>query len=134
MNSYAFYKYKCNSLALLLVILHSMRQFLLYSILLCMVLIHIPRSYIHNCTQVVHEHTQHDSDSHSGGHEGLYFEGVDCDLCSYYFHALDQPNYALIAVPVVSPVCILVKDPFAISIGSTQNIQLRGPPCLLHFS
>lgn len=119
---------------LLLVILQSMRHILLYSILLGMVLIHIPRSMVHECAQVLHEEHQHDRDSHSGQHDGLAFEAADCDLCSYSFHSLDTPNYALITVPVVSLVCPLVKEPFAISIGSAQNIQLRAPPCLLHFS
>lgn len=111
-----------------------MRQFLLYSVLSGLVLIHVPRSYIHECVQISHEHHAHDTDSHPKRNQGLTFEAADCDLCSYFFHSLDTPSYALVTAPLAATIACVVLEPNAFSLGLVQKIRLRGPPSSLHFS
>lgn len=109
-----------------------MKKSLLYVLLLGVVSIHVPRTIIHECTQSMHEHHDHDSDSEE--HQGLSFEEVDCDLCSYSFHSLDTPKFAIVQVPNGHINVVSSWEFGAVTVGSVQNIQLRGPPSSLRLS
>ena len=109
-----------------------MKKSLLFMLLLGMVLIHVPRSLIHECTEPMHEDHDHDSDSEE--HQGLSFEVADCDLCYYSFHSLDTPKFAIVPLPN-GHINVVSSWKFgAVTVGSVQNIQLRGPPSSLRLS
>ena len=109
-----------------------MKTSLLYLLLLGMVAIHVPRSLIHECLEPMHEHHDHDTDSEE--HQGLSFEEADCDLCSYSFHSLDTPKFEIVQVPKGSINFVSSWEHGSVTVGSAQNIQLRGPPSSVHFS
>lgn len=109
-----------------------MKTSLLYLLLLGMVVIHVPRSLIHECIKPMHEHHDHDTDSKE--HQGFSFEEADCDLCSYSFHSLDTPKFEIVQVPKGSINFVSSWERGSVSVDSAQNIQLRGPPSSLHFS
>ena len=117
---------------LLLVILQSMRQFLLFSVLLGMVLIHAPKSFLHKCAHQVHECHSESNFCHSDHHDdGPTFYTADCDLCSYSFHSIDTPSFSLIRVPSASPYATVAMKPVAFSIGAMHHIHSRGPPIIV---
>jgi len=109
-----------------------MKKSLLYLLLLGMFAIHVPRSLIHECIEPLHEHHDHDTDSEE--HQGLSFEEADCDLCSYSFHSLDTPKFAIVQVPNGYINVVSSWEFGAVTVGSAQNIQLRGPPSSLRLS
>ncbi len=109
-----------------------MKKSLLYVLLLGMVAIHVPRSFLHECIEPMHEHHDHDSDSEKD--QGLSFEAADCDLCSYSFHSLDTPKFAIVQVPKGSINFVSSWERGSVTVASTQNIQLRGPPSSLRLS
>ena len=105
-----------------------MKSLLLYTLLLGMALIHIPRSLIHECEH--HEHTcdHHDGQVDDEENNDLSFHAEDCDLCMYAFHALDTPNSDVISMPdVFFSVVSSIKVSSQI-INSAEGILLRGPP------
>ena len=106
-----------------------MRQFLLYTLLLGMALIHVPKSLLHTCTQDLHCQEQHDNCCDDEQEENdLSFDTEECDLCTYSFHFIDAPNDDRIRIPN-APVSVetVISSQF-ILIASFQSIQLRGPP------
>ena len=71
-----------------------MKGVLLYFLLAGMVLIHIPRTVLHEC-----EHHSHSCDHEENQNEqntDLSFHSDECDLCMYAFNALDTPGSELI--------------------------------------
>ena len=109
-----------------------MKTSLLFLVLLGMVAIHVPRSLIHECLEPMHEHHDHDTDSEE--HQDLSFEVADCNLCSYSFHSLDTPKFAIVQVPKGSINFVSSWERGSVTVASTQNIQLRGPPSSLRLS
>ena len=105
-----------------------MKSLLLYTLLLGMVLIHIPRSLIHECEH--HEHTcdHHYGQDDDGKNNDLSFHAEDCDLCMYAFHALDTPNSDVISMPDVPFSVVSSIKASSKTLHSAQGILLRGPP------
>ena len=112
-----------------------MKRLLLYTLLLGMALIHIPRSLLHKCeyheyTCAHHEHTfdHHEDHDEDGENKDLSFESDKCELCTYAFHALEKPSTDLIRVPDVPFSIESSFQAFSIRVLSVEGILLRGPP------
>ena len=102
-----------------------------YLVLLGMILIHVPKSFLHECT---HEHEMHTQDHHSSDHDLPSFSAEDCNLCAYSFHALDLPEYKLVTVPDFQ-----ISSGISSQINSASYTELstpgsRGPPNSLRLS
>jgi hypothetical protein len=109
-----------------------MKQFLVFTVLFGMVLIHIPRSYIHECSQVLNE--GHDHDDHSSDNDLPSFSAEDCDLCMYSFHALDLPDYKLVTVPNFQISNGISSQIISASYTELNTPDVRGPPNSLRLS
>jgi hypothetical protein len=106
-----------------------MKQILIFGILFGMVLIHAPKSFLHQCEHEVHHCHNIKKEHHSDqNQEGALFEAADCDLCLYAFQAIDTPVFVLVKVPnrEISQQ-IAVQERF-VRYGSRTHLQLRGPP------
>jgi len=110
-----------------------MKQFVLYSILLGMVLINAPKSFLHDCSKEVHcrnvaccshEHHEHAENE-------LSIDSADCDLCAYTFHSIDTPDFPLVLFSANTNYAPLALKPFSVSFGPNQYLQLRGPPAIV---
>lgn len=106
-----------------------MKQMLLYCILFGMVLIHVPKEMLHDCSHEIHHCDNEKKDGHSEqNHEGALFEEADCDLCLYTFQAINTPDFELISIPKL----VISQQTFSqekvICLGSRSFLQLRGPP------
>ena len=102
-----------------------MKGILLYFLLAGMVLIHIPRTVLHEC-----EHHSHSCDHEENQNEqntDLSFHSDECDLCMYAFNALDTPGSELI-LPDVSFSCESPINSFSLTLSSSEDILLRGLP------
>ena len=102
-----------------------MKGILLYFLLAGMVLIHIPRTVLHECEH--HSHSCHHEENQNEQNTDLSFHSDECDLCMYAFNALDTPGSELI-VPDVSFSCESPINSFSLTLSSSEDILLRGPP------
>ena len=111
-----------------------MTRLLLFTLLLGMALIHIPRSLLHECEY--HEHTcdHHEDHDEDGENKDLSFYADDCDLCTYAFHALDTPSSDMVRVPDVSFSFESTIKASSKILHSAEGILLRGPPNSLSLS
>ena len=105
-----------------------MKRLLLYTLLLGMALIHIPRTLLHECEH--HEHTCDHHEDHDEDEENkdLSFQSDKCDLCTYAFHALEKPSTDLIRLPDVPFSVESSFQAFSTIVLSVEGILLRGPP------
>ena len=111
-----------------------MKRLLLYTLLLGMALIHIPRSLLHECEQYAHTCDHHEDHDEDGENKDLSFYAEDCDLCTYAFHVLDTPSSDLVRVPDVSFSFESSIKIVSITLPSVEGSQLRGPPNSLSLS
>ena len=111
-----------------------MKRILLYTLLLGMALIHIPRSLLHECEHDLNTCAHHDGQDHDEEKKDLSFYADDCDLCTYAFHALDTPNADLIRVPIVPFSFESTIKASSKILHSAEGILLRGPPNSLSLS
>lgn len=96
-----------------------------YLVLLGMILIHVPKSVLHECT---HEHEMHAQDHHSSDNDLPSFSAEDCDLCVYSFHVLDLPEYKLVTIPdfqISSGVSFQIISALYAELKTSDS---RGPP------
>lgn len=107
-----------------------MKQFVLYSILLGMVLINAPKSLLHDCTKEVHCSNVSCCD-HDLEENDLSIDIADCELCTYTFHSVDTPNLPLRFLSVNTSYAPLAMNALSVSIGTIQYPKLRGPPALV---
>ena len=109
-----------------------MKQFVLYSILLGMVLINAPKLLLHECAHQDHKchHHQTNADFHEDGEE-TSIEIADCDQCSYYFQSINTPNFPLRFLSVNTSYAPLAMNALSVSIGTIQYPKLRGPPAIV---
>ena len=105
-----------------------MKSLLLYTLLLGMALIHIPRSLIHECEH--HEHTcdHHDGQDDDEKNNDLSFHTEDCDLCTYAFHSLNTPDSDVILIPDVPFSNESSIKASSKILYSAEGILLMGPP------
>ena len=107
-----------------------MKQFVLYSILLGMVLINAPKSLLHDCSKEVHR-SNVACCKHEHEENDLSIDVADCDLCTYTFHSIDTPDFPLVLFSDNKNYAPLALQPFSVSFGTTQYLQLRGPPAIV---
>tara|TARA_B100001059_G_C17824229_1_gene580323 strand:+ start:2802 stop:3131 length:330 start_codon:yes stop_codon:yes gene_type:complete len=107
-----------------------MKQFILYSILLGMVLINAPKSFLHDCTKEVHCSNVSCCD-HDHEENDLSIDIADCDLCTYTFHSVDTPNLPVVLLSANTNYAPFALQPFSVSFGTTHYLQLRGPPAIV---
>ena len=107
-----------------------MKQFVLYSILLGMVLINAPKSLLHDCTNEVHCSNVSCCD-HDLEENDLSIDIADCELCTYTFHSVDTPILPLRILSVITSYAPLAMNALSVSIGTIQYPKLRGPPALV---
>lgn len=104
-----------------------MKQLVLYVVLLGMVLINAPKSFLHDCAHETHCHTFSCCDD---DHEenNLSIDSADCDLCAYTFHSIDTPSFPLISISTNACYLPLAMHYTYTSVGAIHYLQLRGPP------
>lgn len=102
-----------------------------YLVLLGMILIHVPKSFLHECD---HSHEMHAQDDHSSDNDLPSFSAEDCDLCLYSFHALDLPEYKLVNVPILQPSSGIISQINSESYTELSTPDSRGPPYSLQLS
>lgn len=106
-----------------------MKQILIFGILFGMVLIHAPKSFLHQCEHEVHHCHNIKKEHHSDqNQEGALFEAADCDLCLYAFQAIDTPDFILVKVPNREISHQIAAQERFVRYGSRTHLQLRGPP------
>ena len=105
-----------------------MKSLLLNTLLLGMVLIHIPRSLLHECEHDIHTCAHPNDHTDDEKKKDLSFYADDCDLCIYAFHALDTPDSDVIRVPDVFCSFESSVEVSSVKLPSAEGILLRGPP------
>ena len=96
-----------------------MKGILLYFLLAGMVLIHIPRTVLHEC-----EHHSHSCDHEENQNEqNTDLSFILKDLCMYAFNALDAGSELIL--PDVSFSCESPINSFSLTLSSSEDILLR---------
>ncbi len=103
-----------------------------YTVLLGMLLMYIPKTFVHECKnhshkQICNEHSNHSSkDSNS-----LVFEQEECQICSLEFDVLDLPSDSFIENQLQRSSrskSVINDPPFTVNLNSLNS---RGPPIFI---
>ena len=107
-----------------------MRRLLLLFVLLGMVLIHAPKSLLHDCIKETQCHNFSCCDDDHDEND-LSVDMADCDLCTYTFHSIDTPNFPLVLLSANADYAPLVLQTISVSFETTKNLHMRGPPAIV---
>ena len=94
-----------------------------------MVLINVPKSLLHDCSNDV---VNHELDERSSNQDLPSFKAEECDFCAYTFHSLDLPDLEPIHVPRIEVFKRIHATPISSPSDELQIPDSRGPPCSLN--
>jgi hypothetical protein len=103
--------------------MRHLRPYLAWFLLVATMVIALPRTWIHDCTDVEGEHIVHDM-----GASDDQITHEDCPFCDYAPASPLQPTLVVAGLPPTPFAAILAAAYEAFSAPQVRLTELRGPP------
>ena len=106
-----------------------MKQILAFSILICLVFLNVPRSFVHDCKE--HDKAHHDSDHNDEHHRNELSFDVDtdnCFICEFDLGFFNVPEFKTASFAKFYSFTFITSSVDYLSPDDFNAFSHRGPP------